>query len=171
MAANAPPVKVVLDRGPWPQSALSNICHQSPRAWTQPWHVQLMPFEQAVMRPRWQDSTHLQKSSSHRQQMCPLGHKQIKRVSLPSRPFGFSFTALQHSVKWIERSPIRGLCPTLTPPPAVSCWEPLVGMFTVWRVNSLIPSGMFPLGGAVSVFSQTTNLLSPPPLSPASSPY
>lgn len=39
--------------------------------------------------------------------------------------------------------------PTTLIKPLVSCWEPPVGMFTVWRVNSLILSGMFPLGGAV----------------------
>lgn len=79
---------------------------------------------------------------------------------LPFRPFGFfPFTApatlTEMNWKITDQEPDYN---TDTHPP-VSCWEPPVGMFTVWRVNSLIPSGMFPLGGVACC--QTTNPSSP----------
>lgn len=124
-------------------------------------------FDQATVWPRWRDSTrHENPPPVCQQQMCPLGHKQIKKVFLlaragppiqllPFRPFGFSFTApatlSEMNLKITNQRPEYNtdMHPPTPIKPPVSCWEPLVGMFTVWRVNSLILSGMFPLGGAV----------------------
>lgn len=106
------------------------------------------------------------------QQMCPVGRKQIKKKkkcfylhrrahlfsSSHSGPLAFLFYS-PCDTEWNElkdhQSEARvrhGHAPTHPHQNPVSCWEPLVGMLTVWRVNSLIPSGMFPLGGAVQCF-------------------
>lgn len=121
-------------------------------------------FNQATLWQRWLVSL-WEASSCLSAADVPFGTQTNKKLSLPGRlcppiqllpfrAFGFlSFTApvtlskMNRKITNQRHDYNMGMHPpTPIKPPG---WEPPVGMFTVWRVNSLILSGMFPLGGAV----------------------